>query len=183
MKHLIPGQAFRLANYVCHSTGRPTKGDGTAILVRRSMDHHGVPFPGLPHWEATAIQITLAGRPVKDVAVYLSPSLPLIKRDLSACLDGGLPILTAGNRTPNMWIGTWGWPRQGKLLRNYADRKSCLLYGPNSFTTIPYNLSAVPDVSDIVLTKNLVTPVSLTARHLSQTTSQCWWTPGAIQPS
>jgi hypothetical protein len=30
-------QAFRLANYVCHRTDRPTAGGGTAILVRRGI--------------------------------------------------------------------------------------------------------------------------------------------------
>jgi hypothetical protein len=51
---------------------------------------------------------------------------------------------------------------RGRLLRDYADRKSCLIYGPDSPTTIPYNPSAIPDVLDIVITKNLVTLVSLT---------------------
>ena len=49
-----------------------------------------------------------------------------------------------------------------RLLRDYADRRSCLIYGPDSPTTISYNPSATPDVLDIVLTKNLVTPVNLT---------------------
>ena len=31
---LNPREAFRLANYVCHRTDRPTAGGGTAILVR-----------------------------------------------------------------------------------------------------------------------------------------------------
>ena len=62
---LNSGQAFRLANYVCHRTDRPTAGGGTAILVRRGITHHSVPVPGLTQLEATAIQIMLAGRPVK----------------------------------------------------------------------------------------------------------------------
>jgi hypothetical protein len=33
------GQAFRLANYVCNRTDRPTAGGGTAILVRRGIAH------------------------------------------------------------------------------------------------------------------------------------------------
>jgi hypothetical protein len=39
----------------------------------------------------------LAGGPVKMLAAYLSPSLPLIEADLSACLSGGLPLLMAGD--------------------------------------------------------------------------------------
>jgi hypothetical protein len=93
--HFIPGQAFRFTNYVCHCTDQITKGGGIAVLFSRSIDHRAVPVLGLRHLEATAIQITLAGTPVKVLAVYLSPSKPLIKRDLSACLDwgGGVPVL------------------------------------------------------------------------------------------
>ena len=84
---LKPDQAFRLANYVCHRTDRLTAGGGTAILVRRGIVHHSVPVTGLTHLEATAIQVTMAGKPVKVLAVYLSPSRPLIGADLTACND------------------------------------------------------------------------------------------------
>ena len=94
---LKPDQAFRLANYVCHRTERPTAVGGTAILVRRGIVHHSVPVPGLTLLEATAVQVTLAGRPVKILAGYLSPSRPLIGTDLTACFVGGLPGLLAGD--------------------------------------------------------------------------------------
>jgi len=32
--------------------------------------------------------------------------------------------------------------RRGKLLRDYADEKSCLIFGPDTPTTNPYNPSA-----------------------------------------
>jgi hypothetical protein len=70
---LNPGQTFRLANYVCHRTDRITAGSGTAMLVRRGIVYHSVPVPGLTHLEATAIRVTLAGKPVKILVAYLSP--------------------------------------------------------------------------------------------------------------
>ena len=90
-------QPFRLANYVCNRTDRPTLGGGTAILVRRGIVHHSVPVLGLTHLEATAIQVTLAGRPVIVLVAYLSPSRPLIGADISACFGGGLPVLMASD--------------------------------------------------------------------------------------
>jgi len=39
--------------------------------------------------EATAIQVTLAGKPVLILAAYLSPSRPLIEADLTACFGKG----------------------------------------------------------------------------------------------
>ena len=94
---LNPEQTFWLANYVCHCTDRPTLGGRTAILVRRGIVHHSVPVLGLTHLEATAIQITLAGRLVIVLAAYLSTSRPLLGADLSACFRGGLPVLMVGD--------------------------------------------------------------------------------------
>jgi len=106
---LNPGQAFRLANYVCHRTDRLTAGGGTDILVRCGIVHHSVPVPGLTHFEATAIQVTLAGRPAKILAAYLSPSRPLIGADLTACSAGrGHRSYWPAISMPNMWIGTRG---------------------------------------------------------------------------
>jgi hypothetical protein len=70
---LNPGQAFWLANYVCQRTDRLTAGGGTAILVGRGITHHSVPVLGLTQLKVTAIQVVLAGRPVKILAVFISP--------------------------------------------------------------------------------------------------------------
>ena len=53
--------------------------------------------------------------------------------------------------------------RLGKLLRDYADENSCLIFGPDSPTTNPYNPSVTQDVLDVVITKNLSFPVYLTS--------------------
>ena len=130
---LNPGETFRLANYVCHRTDRPTPGGGTAILVRGGITNHSVPVPGLTQLEATAILIMLAGRPVKVLAAYLTPSRPLIGADLDACFGGVLPVLMDGDLNAkhvdwNSRLST----RKGKLLRDYADGNSCLIFGPDS---------------------------------------------------
>jgi hypothetical protein len=72
--HLDPEQAFRF--YVCHRIDRSTKGGRTAVLVRQGIEHHDVPVPGLRHLEATAIELKLAGKPAKILAIYLSPCRP-----------------------------------------------------------------------------------------------------------
>jgi hypothetical protein len=40
-----------------------------------------------------------------------------------------------------------------KLLRDYADENSCLIFGLDTPTTKPYSSSATPDVFDIAVTK------------------------------
>ena len=125
--------------------------------------HHSVPVPGLSHLEATAVQVTLAGRPVKILAAYLSSSRPLIGADVTACFGGGLPVLLVGNL--NAKHVDWNsrlTTRRGKLLRDYADENSCLIFRPDTPSTNPYNPSATPDVLDIALTKDVPFQVYLT---------------------
>jgi hypothetical protein len=50
----------------------------------------------------------MAGKPVKILAAYLSPSRPLIGADLTAFFGGAMPILMAGYLTPHTWTGTRG---------------------------------------------------------------------------
>jgi len=97
-----------------------------------------VPIPGLTHLEATAIQVTMAGKPLKVLAAYLSPSRQLIGAVLSACFGRGMPVLMAGdlNAKNVNWTSRLS-TRRGKLLRDYADGNSCLIFGPDSPTTNP----------------------------------------------
>ena len=75
-----------------------------------------------------------------------------------------MPVLMAGDLNAkhvdwNSRLST----RRGKLLLYYADGNSCLIFGPDTPTTNPYNPLATPDVLDIVITKNLTFPVYLTS--------------------
>ena len=62
--------------------------------------------------------------------------------------------------------------RRGKFLRDYADGNSCLISGPNTPTTSPYNPSGTPDVLDIAVTKDLPFPVYLTSCSARSCTEQ-----------
>jgi hypothetical protein len=87
---------------------------------------------------------------------------PLIDSDLTVCLSGVLPVLMAGDLNAkhtdcNSRLNTTG----GALLRDYDDRNACLIYGPDSPTTVPYQQNTNPDVLDIVV-KDFVLLVYLT---------------------
>ena len=123
-----------------------------------------MPIPDLTHFEATAVQVTLAGSPVKILAAYLSHSRPLIGADLTACFGGALRVLMAGDL--NAKHVDWNsrlTTRRGKPLRDYADVNSCLIFGPNTPTTNPSNHSDTPDVLDIAETKDVPFQVYLTS--------------------
>jgi hypothetical protein len=161
--HLVAERALRFANYVCHRTDRPTPGGGTAILFHKGIDHYAVPVSGLQYLEATAIHLVLATRPVKLVSAYLAPTRPMIESDLTECLTGGIPVLMAGDLKAKHkdWNSRLTTAR-GSLLRNYTDRNSCLIYGPDTPSTACYTHNATPDFFDIVVAKDFVLPVHLT---------------------
>jgi hypothetical protein len=86
--------------------------------------------------------------------------LALIGADLTAFLGEGLPVFLAGDLNAKLV----GWnsrmsTRRGKLLRNYADEICCRTYGPDTPTTNPCNSFATPHILDIIITKNLSSPV------------------------
>ena len=111
-----------------------------------------------------AVQVILASRRVKILAAYLSPSRPMIRSDLSACFGGGLAVLIAGDL--NAKHVDWNsrlYTKRGKLLPDCVDGNSCLIFGPDTSTTNPYNSSATPDVFDIVMVKKLPFPMYLTS--------------------
>jgi hypothetical protein len=104
-----------------------------------------VPVPGLTYFEATAIQVTLAGKTVIVLTAYLSPSRPLIGEDLTASFGGALPILTACDlNAKHVDLNSRLSTRRGKLIRDYADANSCVIFGPEVPTTNSYNPSASP---------------------------------------
>ena len=75
---------------------------------------------------------------MKIRAVYLSPSRPLIGANLTACFGRRLPVLIASDL--NAKHVDWNsrmTRRQGKLLRDYADENSSLIFGPDTPTTNP----------------------------------------------
>jgi hypothetical protein len=134
----------------------------TDTLIRHDIFHNSVPDLDLIHLEATAIQLTLAGNPVEFLAAYISPSHSLIGADLTVSFGGGLPAfltgyLTAKHADWKSWLST----RWGKILCDYADENSCLIFGPNTQTTNPFNPSTTLDVLDIVITWHIASLVYL----------------------
>ena len=158
-KLLNPGQAFRLANYVCHRTDKPTTGGGTAILVRRDIVHHSArfgpdPLGGYCHSSHIGRQTGENPRGLHFAfpPTYRSGPDSLFRR----CIAG-----PAGRRPRRQTRGLNSRlsTRRGELLRDYADENSCLIFGPDTQSTNPYNPSATPYVLDIVTTQNLSSPV------------------------
>jgi hypothetical protein len=66
--HVQSDRAVSFGKYIFHRTDRPTRGGGTAILVRSGIEHCCASL-GSAALLSTATQLMLAARPVKLVAV------------------------------------------------------------------------------------------------------------------
>ena len=60
--HLVTGQSFQMANYVCNRNKCPIHGGETAILVHHDMDHYVVPVSDKQQMEAIAICVNIVSR-------------------------------------------------------------------------------------------------------------------------
>jgi hypothetical protein len=71
----------------------------------------------------------------------MSPSRPLLALHLCACLGGRLPVFTAADLNAKHVHWNSMLITRDRLLHDYAAEKSCLIYGPNTLDTVPYNSS------------------------------------------
>ena len=96
----------------------------------------------------------MASKPVNILADCLLPSRPLIDSDMSwqrsSRPNGGRLECQACELE-------YEADYKGRLLLDYANKNSCLIYGPDTPIAVPYNLSATHDVLGIVIAKDLVT--------------------------
>jgi hypothetical protein len=139
----------------------------------------------------------LASSLLKVVAVYLSPSRPIMGSDLPACFGGGLLVLMGGGGEGGLNAKHVDWNSRltttgGKILRDYASGNTCLIYGMDSPITLPYNFSAttqcpthrnyqesnLPSLSDGVLSTKLKSPACTDGHNvpiiLSEPASPTW---------
>jgi hypothetical protein len=118
----------------------------------------------MTHLKATAIQVTMVGKPVKIFAASLSPSRSLIGAELSACFGEGMPGLMADEL--NAKHVEWN----SRLSKDGENSCAIMPIGTpvSSLHRIPeqqypLNYLATPDVLDILITKNLTSLVYLSS--------------------
>jgi hypothetical protein len=119
--HLKSGRSTRFA-HVCHRTENRTLEGGSAIPVRRGVDHYAVPVSGLQHLKSSAKHQVLATSQGK-VSTYLSPTQPLMESDLTELLSVLFPVLMSGdlNAKHKDWSSSL-ITAQSALLSDYAKK-------------------------------------------------------------
>uniref|UniRef100_A0A1Y1NA23 Reverse transcriptase domain-containing protein n=1 Tax=Photinus pyralis TaxID=7054 RepID=A0A1Y1NA23_PHOPY len=155
--HLVAGDTPKLPSYSLYRTDRVNRrGGGTAIYVRRKLDHYYIPSPHLQHIETTTVVInTRSMGPFKIVAAYKPPDFAFNEAELDTILDTNHATLIGGDlnakhpswnsRTTNAY---------GRNLYDFAARRAILVDGPTEPTYFPPG-NRRPDVLDIILLHNV----------------------------
>ncbi len=128
---------------------------GTAVYVRKDIEHETVASPQLDQLEATGIAVQTAHASVlKLYAVYCSPNRALLANDLEELLDDDGPIIVAGdlNAKHPAWNSRVSNGR-GRMLLEFAQRRNDLtVVEPD--TSTHYESVGRPDVLDIAILKD-----------------------------
>ncbi len=177
---LSPHLSFNITGYICYRNDRAAQAanttavnkGGTAILIRRSINHYVSVLPQLQHAEATAVVVQTERGPLRLVSLYARPDR---SAETCAVLAADIAKLGEANRTPTLIAGDYNakhtaWssritcPR-GRKLKAVADANGCEIFAPSSPTYYPYNSNNKPDVLDIAFCQNIHYPPTLTINY------------------
>ena len=161
--HLRSEDRFNIPNYHTYRYDRPSRGGGTAIIIKRSVSHRPVNIPDLEHIEATAIMLPVNEQEILIAAVYHPPYRNINIPDLEKLTSIHPHFLITGdfNAKHQNWNSRLNSPK-GIALNNYALENNLCVLAPDSPTHYPWQENHFPDVLDICIVKApvLVTELS-----------------------
>lgn len=148
----------KIPNYVLYRTDRTLESTnrasgGTAIYVKRCLDHSLIPLPDLQQLEATCIAINTSMFGLINIfSCYIKPGTLLNLQDLETTLNN--------NKNPSILMGDFNskctrWNSnttnsKGSKLSEYTLKNNITVIRPNEPTIFPFS-GGRPDVIDIAL--------------------------------
>lgn len=119
--HLRSEDRFNIPNYHTYRYDRPSRGGGTAIIIKRSVSHRPVNIPDLEHIEATAVMLPVNEQEILIAAVYHPPYRNINIPDLEKLTSIHPHFLITGdfNAKHQNWNSRLNSPK-GIALNNYC---------------------------------------------------------------
>lgn len=153
---------LKFLGYDMYRNDHRANSGGTAILVRKEIDHYSTPTPdGLRTMEATTVTIRTNHGNLNVVSAYLRPQDILHIEDLDALIPPNTEVILIGDlnaKSPN-WNSTTTNPKGRALVDYLDDNPQCSAIGPEEPTHFPPR--GVPDVIDIALLRDCTFPVEM----------------------
>ncbi|GFQ73600.1 putative RNA-directed DNA polymerase from transposon X-element [Trichonephila clavata] len=114
------------------SKGRPSRGGGTAILIKRNIPHHEIRITN-SSFEITAIQIVRPNsQPITVISAYRPPLKSLLVQDLHLLFRNRDYVLVAGdlNAKHHSWNPLTHQNFAGQTIRRFCDSTGFSLNAP-----------------------------------------------------
>lgn len=163
---LRPCNNLKIPNYTVYRNDRlDGPQGGTAIVIRNTLIHYLPENPlNLNHTEATTVIIpTERNSSLQITSVYIPPLQPFSPGDFHEIMSLNIPTIIAGDL--NSKHHEWGCRitnRKGRALHTYCSAVDLSIYGPPEPTHFGFYR---PDILDIVITKQIINPPTLTVLH------------------
>lgn len=163
--HLAPGENLRIGGYNIYRYDRnsQTAAGGVAIIIRRQIKHHLYSIT-TSSIETVAIQYEIKGHaPITLICAYKQPNKSLINDDFKKIFQIVGPVMLIGDL--NSKLKHWGCRADnpsGSQLENLANIHQLQIHCPTDYTYHPFRNDHLPDILDIVITKNFHLPLTQT---------------------
>lgn len=168
--HWRMADSYSIPNYLTYKQSRQGRaGGGTAIFIKRNLEHHLCQAPQTQHLETTTVMIhTSSMGKLKIGAGYYPPGHPFIETDYEATVQDLTPMVLTGDL--NAKHITWNCRtsnRYGKSMRKLADKHGWTIVAPDAPTHYPAHHD--PDILDVALCSRI--PLPITAQTLDELSS------------
>lgn len=160
--HFVPHKPFKIPGYTIYRQDRDCAiaSGGTAIFIKKNIQHHQILIPTLSTLEAVAIKITFNNTDLIIVSAYLQPNKRIQYSDLQNISSFGCPVLILGdlNSKNTIWKCRVSNPN-GKRLHQITTDLSINISAPDEPTFYPTRADHRPDILDVVLFKDFYSPI------------------------
>ena len=157
--HLKPNLRANIPNYNCYRNDRMDgRGGGTAIYIKRTLDHYPINNPNCLGLESTIININTAMGNLSIVSCYNSPNSTLSENDFNLLNGLGNKIIIAGDfNAKHVRFRCNTTNANGHKLCKYTDDLNLIICPPTSATRIPpIGQSGRPEILDLIIIKNVI---------------------------
>lgn len=160
--HLVPNEIFKIPKYETYRNDRISQeaSGGVAIAIKKSLRHNSYSLPSLTSIEAVCVQIYLENSTtMKIISAYKPPNLRLSENDIRVMFEGNDPTIALGdfNCKSTLWGCRTNNPN-GTRLEAMSLNHNVVVIAPDEPTHYPYRNDHQPDILDIMLLKNAITP-------------------------
>jgi len=160
--HLVLNEKFNILSYKIHRQDRISNvaAGGVAILLSNRIIHQPAPCPNSANFETITVTVTIERNDYIIIAAYKPPKKQFPLNEYREIFNNNPNVILLGDlNSKNQAWGCNCTTQQGINLQSIAISSSVDIIAPWQPTHYPYNSSVIPDILDIMVSKNFHLPI------------------------